>query len=443
SLGKMGVVMQFVAGLIAALGAFCLGSVIGWSGPVELEIKAGKAYNFTPNTVEWGLTGSLMTLGGAFSCIPVGVLISKIGRKITMLGLVIPFMLGWACIIYPLHIAMLLIGRFVVGFCGGSFCVAAPVYNTEIAELRFRGIQGCFFQLMVVHGILYAFVAGAFLKVMLFNIACAVWPIIFFVLFFFMPESPVYLQQKGKSEQAEKSLRYLRGKDADVSGELKEIAAESNKEKEPISKAMCRKATKKGLFISIMLMMFQQLTGINAIMFYSTSIFKAAGSTLEPRFATIVIGVVQVFATVTAIFLIERVGRKILLLVSAFMMGLSTLTMCLYFGMLMDKKIGWLALLALCLFIIGFSLGFGPIPWAINAELFAEDAKTLAGAIAGTCNWVFAFCVTLLFPILNEKLGACPCFGIFAGFAVAAILFILFLVPETKGKTLNEIQAKL
>ncbi|XP_017087834.2 facilitated trehalose transporter Tret1 [Drosophila bipectinata] len=439
----MGVVVQFVAGLIAALGAFCLGCVIGWSGPVELEVKAGKAYNFTPNTVEWGLTGSLMTLGGAFSCIPVGVLISKIGRKITMLGLVIPFMLGWACIIYPLHIAMLLIGRFVVGFCGGSFCVAAPVYNTEIAELRFRGIQGCFFQLMVVHGILYAFVAGAFCKVMLFNIACAVWPIIFFVLFFFMPESPVYLQQKGKSEQAEKSLKYLRGKDADVSGEMKEIAAESNKDKEPIGKAMCRKATKKGLFISIMLMLFQQMTGINAIMFYSTSIFEAAGSTLEPRFATIVIGVVQVFATVTAIFLIERVGRKILLLVSAFMMGLSTLTMCLYFGMLMDKKIGWLALVALCLFIIGFSLGFGPIPWAVNAELFAEDAKTLAGGIAGTCNWVFAFCVTLLFPILNEKLGACPCFGIFAGFAVAAIVFILFLVPETKGKTLNEIQAKL
>ncbi|EDV36329.1 uncharacterized protein Dana_GF12909 [Drosophila ananassae] len=439
----MGVLIQFIAGLFAALGAFCLGCVIGWSGPVELDVKAGKAYDFTPDTVEWGLTGSLMTLGGAFSCIPVGMLIGWIGRKITMLGLVIPFMLGWACIIYPLHIAMLLVGRFIVGFCGGSFCVAAPVYNTEIAEIRIRGIMGCFFQLMVVHGILYAFVAGAFLEVLAFNIACAVWPIIFFILFFFMPESPVYLQQKGKSEQAEKALKFLRGKDADVSAELKDMAAEGNKEKQPACQILCRKATRKGLFISIMLMMFQQLTGINAIMFYSTSIFEAAGSTLEPRFATIVIGVVQVFATITAIFLIEKVGRKILLLVSAVMMGLSTLTMALYFGMLMDKDVGWVALVALCVFIIGFSLGFGPIPWLINAELFSEDAKALAGGIAGTCNWTFAFCVTLLFPILNEALGACPCFAIFAGFAVAAVVFILFLVPETKGKTLNEIVAKL
>ncbi|KAH8269456.1 hypothetical protein KR018_003388, partial [Drosophila ironensis] len=435
----MGVVMQFVAGIIGSLGAFCLGCVIGWSGPVELEIKSGEAYNFKPSTVEWGLVGSLMTLGGACSCIPVGIFAAAIGRKITMLALVIPFMIGWLLIIFAMHIAMVIVGRFLVGFSGGAFSVAAPMYTTEIGELRFRGIMGCFFQLLVVHGILYGFVAGAFLKTLVFNILCAIWPVIFFVLLFFMPESPVYLMQKGKTEKAEKSLKFFRAKDADVSGEMKEITPPPATQAEPMGKILCRKTTRKGLIISILLMFFQQLTGINAIMFYSTAIFKDAGSSLEPRFATIVIGVVQVIATILAIFLIEKIGRKILLLVSAFLMGLATLTMAVYKGVLTDLDVGWVALIALCVFIIGFSLGFGPIPWAINAELFAEDAKAYAGSIAGTMNWIFAFCVTMGYPVLNEVLGAAICFAIFAAFALAAFLFILIFVPETKGKTLNEI----
>jgi len=125
------------------------------------------------------------------------------------------------------------------------------------------------------------------------------------------------------------------------------------------------------------------------------------------------------------------------------MMGISTLIMALYFGMLMKSGVGWLALIAVCVFIIGFSLGFGPVPWLMMAELFAEDVKALAGSIAGTTNWCFAFIVTLLFPVLNDIIGATACFAIFFGFAVAAFVFILFLIPETKGKTLNEIQAKM
>nr|ACU24752.1 AT02749p [Drosophila melanogaster] len=439
----MGNATQFIVGFIGALGAFCLGAVIGWSGPVENEVKNSNAYNFTPRQTEWGLVGSLMTLGAAFSCIPVGVLIGKIGRKTTMLILLPPFFIGWLLILLASHIAMLLLGRFVVGFCGGAFCVACPMYVTEIAQVQYRGTMGCFFQLLIVFGILYAFVVGGFVKTFYFNIACAILPVIFFVLMIFMPESPIFLAQKGKAEKAEKSLKFLRGKDADVSGELKEMSAEGQKEKASVGKILCRRITLKGLFLSIGLMLFQQMTGINAIIFYSTFIFETAGSTLEPRISTIIVGIVQAIATIISILVIEKVGRKILLLVSACMMGISTLIMALYFGMLMKSGVGWLALIAVCVFIIGFSLGFGPVPWLMMAELFAEDVKALAGSIAGTTNWCFAFIVTLLFPVLNDIIGATACFAIFFGFAVAAFVFILFLIPETKGKTLNEIQAKM
>ncbi|XP_052842873.1 facilitated trehalose transporter Tret1-2 homolog [Drosophila gunungcola] len=439
----MSAAKQFIVGIIAAMGALCLGTVIGWSGPVEEEIKSGQAFDFVPDTTEWGLVGSLMTLGAACSCIPVGVLIGKIGRKVTMLCLLPPFVIGWALIILAAHIAMLLVGRFIVGFCGGAFCVASPMYTTEVAEVKYRGIMGCFFQLLIVHGILYSFVVGAFVNTLCLGIACTIWPIIYFLLFMWMPESPVYLAQKGKTERAEKALKFLRGKDADVGGELKDMAAEGQKEQASIGKTLCRKVTLKGLFLSITLMIFQQFTGINAIVFYTTFIFMSAGSSLEPRFSTIVVGIVMAVSTVISIFLIERLGRKILLLISALMMGISTLIMSLYFGLLLDSDVGWLALMAICIFIIGFSVGFGPVPWVMMAELFAEDVKAIAGSIAGTTNWLAAFVVTLLFPVLNEQIGATACFGIFFGFAVAAFLFVLFLIPETKGRTINEIQAKL
>ncbi|KAH8402149.1 hypothetical protein KR009_010156 [Drosophila setifemur] len=439
----MGLCMQFAAGFFSALGAFCLGTVIGWSGPVEMEVKEGRAYDFKPTTVEWGLTGSLMTLGAAFSCIPVGILIQIIGRKKTMLCLAPPLLLGWLMILYAPHIGVLIFARFVVGFSGGAFCVAAPMYNMEIAEVKFRGIMGCFFQLLIVIGILYAFFVGAFLRAFWLTAVSALWPIIFFLIFLCMPESPVYLAQMGQTEKAEKVLKNVRDKNEDVSAELKEMVAEGTKEKGSLRKILCRSITLKGLGISIMLMLFQQFTGINAIIFYATYIFTAAGSDLQPRYSTIVVGVVQLGATLVSLVLIDRIGRKLLLLASAFLMGISTLTMSLFFGFLKDQNYGWVALLAVCVFIIGFSLGFGPIPWVMMGELFAEDAKALAGSIAGTTNWIFAFIVTMLFPILNEVAGPTICFAIFAGFAIAAFLFIIFLVPETKGKTLNEIQAKL
>ncbi|KAM8711985.1 hypothetical protein ACLKA7_012493 [Drosophila subpalustris] len=407
---------------------------------MEKPITDGDAYSFSASSDEWGWVTSMMTLGAACMCIPIGILIQLFGRKLVMLVLVVPYLIGWACIIWAANVYMLYIGRFVIGACGGAFCVTAPMYSTEIAEIAIRGIMGCFFQLWIVHGILYGFGVGAMASPFVVNMLCGILPIVFFVWFIWMPESPVYLLQKGKSEKAENSMKWLRGQDADISADMKAMTDEAKKEKPKVKEGMTRRGSIIGLLISIALMFFQQFTGINAIIFYATSIFDKAGTGLSPEWCTVILGIVQVFATIIAIALIERIGRRILLMTSAALMCLTTLIMGIYFQWLKDSDVGWLPVLAICLFIVGFSVGFGPVPWLMLAELSAEDVKPLCGAIAGTCNWLFAFCVTKCFPLCIDNFGAAATFWIFAVISFLAVVFIILLVPETKGKTLNEIQ---
>ncbi|XP_032596907.2 facilitated trehalose transporter Tret1 isoform X2 [Drosophila grimshawi] len=280
------------------------------------------------------------------------------------------------------------------------------------------------------------------LEMKTFNILCAIVPMIFFVVFLWMPESPVYLVQMGKSDKAEKALKWLHGNDADISGEMSAMAAMGKKENVSFLQALSRKTTLKGLFIAIMLLVFQQFTGINAILFYVTSIFENAGTGLSPSTYTIIIGLVAVVATIPSMVLVEKVGRSILLIISGGLMCLTTFTMGVYFRWLKDSNVGWLPVLAICLFIIGLQLGYAPVPWLIMAELFAEDVKPICGAIVGTCSWLFAFCVTKLFPMCLHHLGSAATFWGFAFVSLLSCVFVIF-VPETKGKTLDEVQRML
>ncbi|XP_068147231.1 facilitated trehalose transporter Tret1-2 homolog [Drosophila tropicalis] len=443
------VLPQYIAGLSASFGAFCMGASIGWSSPVETMITEGDAYGMAVSSSQFGWVSSLLTLGATCVCIPIGFMIDWIGRRPTMLALIPPYMVGWILMIFANNLAMLYVGRFILGMCGGAFCVTAPMYCTEISTTSLRGTIGSFFQLLIVSGVLYGYIVGAFLELLTINILCAILPIIFAVVHFFMPESPVYLALKGRQDDAAKALQWLRGKDADIQDELKEILEETQKsndaEKVNVFAALKRPLTRKGLAIAVLLQMFQQWTGINAILFYSASIFEETGVGIEGKYCAILIAVVQVVTTVVAVAIIDKAGRRILLLISAFFMAITTCLMGVYFQMQTSdptsvESIGWLPISSICIFIVFFSIGFGPVPWLIMAELFSEDIKSVAGSIAGTSNWLSAFLVTLLFPILKSSINPGPTFWIFTVIAVIAFFYCIFFVPETKGKTIVEIQ---
>lgn len=197
--------------------------------------------------------------------------------------------------------------------------------------------------------------------------------------------------------------------------------------------------------ISLALMLFQQFSGINAVIFYTQPIFDSAGSTLDPALCSIIVGVVQVVMTVTSALLIEKAGRRILLLQSSIVMGLCLIMLGVYFHMKANPdvdvtNISFIPLGSVVLFIVSFSLGFGPIPWMMMGELFANDVKGIASAIAVMFNWTLVFIITKSFDSMQSAWGSDRTFWFFAMFMVVGTIFVFIKVPETKGKTNAQIQ---
>ncbi|XP_063925452.1 facilitated trehalose transporter Tret1 isoform X1 [Zophobas morio] len=447
---------QYVAALSVCMGSVAAGTVLGWTGNItKLNLASGDLNDILVDPdVDYGWIGSFMTLGAMLMCIPIGFLCDLIGRKYAMLLSILPFTLGWLLMIFANSTGMIFAGRFITGLAGGSFCVSAPLYTSEIAQKEIRGALGSYFQLLLTVGILFAYILGAISSPQIVSVVCAIVPLFFGVVFFLQPETPVYLLKKGKDAEATQALRRLRGNNYDVNGEIQEIKDSIQQAKSmntSLKESFKKKATKKSLLICFSLMFFQQFGGINAVIFYVGDIFDAANTSLSSSYATIIVGVMQVVATFVASLVIDKFGRKILLIISDLVMALSGIVLAIYFTLkdreLISKEevnnIAFLPILAVCIFIIVFSLGFGPIPWMISAELLPPEIKSNASSLAATFNWLLAFIVTKFYGDLTKAISTDVTFYIFSVISLIGTVFIIFVVPETKGKTLDEIQREL
>lgn len=267
---------QYVAGLSAAGGALATGTALGWSAPATPRlVDEGQYFPITASEMDW--VSSIVTIGCAISCLPIGFLMNKFGRKWTMISLIAPFMLGWALVTFAQNFTMLLVGRFFIGLAGGAFCVSAPQYSSEIAEKEIRGIVGTFFQLLVITGILFVYTIGAFVTVFWLNIICAVIPLLFGLTFCLMPESPVYLINNNREAEAKNSFNWLRGSSYDPQDEvdiLKQELLDSQRSQESVKVIFNKPANVRSVIIGTGLMFFQQVSGINVVIFYATLIFK-------------------------------------------------------------------------------------------------------------------------------------------------------------------------
>lgn len=447
---------QFIAGVTVNLASVALGTCLGWTSPMEPVYTSNDTsvnpLETIPDTGEKAWIGSLVAMGALIAPFIAGPLAGQIGRKLTLLGSSVFFVISWILLLVTSSVGLVLAARLIQGFGVGFVMTVQTMYIGEIASNEYRGALGSLMQLCIVSGILYVYVIGPYVSWAALQWACLALPVIFAAAFFFMPETPTYYLTKGKREEAIASLQWLRGKSAEgVQKELEDTAAsveEAMKNKAGVMDIFKSKGTIKALIICSGLISFQQLSGINVILFYSQTIFAKTGSSLEPAVSTILVGVVQVLASGATPLIVDRLGRKPILLVSAGGMALAHGTMGLYFYMDYIKSdavdsINWLPIFSLIFFVTVYCIGFGPLPWAVLGELFPPNVKSIASSMVASTCWILGFIVLQFFSTLDEAVGSHWSFWIFGICCVIAFIFTFTQLMETKGMSLDEIQQAL
>uniref|UniRef100_A0A8D3E694 Solute carrier family 2 member 3a n=1 Tax=Scophthalmus maximus TaxID=52904 RepID=A0A8D3E694_SCOMX len=401
-------------------------------------------------TIVWSIAVAIFSVGGMVGSFSVGVMANRFGRRRSMflvnsLAVIGGLLMGFStiCSSYEMVIA----GRLVIGLFCGLFTGLTPMYVGEVSPTPLRGAFGTLHQLGVVVGILIAQIFG--LEALLGS--DKLWPLLLAltvapavlqcILLPFCPESPRFLLINLKQEEeARKALVRLRGSE-DVSKDMQEMKEESAKmameKKVTIPELFRSPAYRQPLLIAVMLQLSQQLSGINAVFYYSTGIFASAG-VKQPIYATIGAGIVNTIFTVVSLFLVEKAGRRTLHLLGLGGMAVSALLMTVSLLLVSIPAMSYVAILAVMLFVAMFELGPGPIPWFIVAELFSQGPRPAAMAVAGCCNWTANFLVGVSFPKLVELCGPWV-FLIFTAFLVLFFIFTYLKVPETRGKTFDEI----
>ncbi|XP_065575624.1 solute carrier family 2, facilitated glucose transporter member 1-like [Artemia franciscana] len=401
----------------------------------------------------WSVAVSVYCIGGMIGGSLTGFFAEKFGRRGGLMvnnifALIGAILEGFSYSAESYE--MLIAGRVFIGINCGLNAGLAPMYLSEISPVNLRGAVGTMYQLILTISILISQILG------MENIMGTetLWPYLLAftavaVLYqvpalMFCPESPKYiLITKGREREAERALNWLRGT-TKVEEEMEEMRAESAKQKlttvVSLKEMLTNPCLKSPLIIAVMMQLAQQFSGINAVMFFSTSIFEDSGlNTLTSQYATLGMGVMNVLMTFVSLVLVEKAGRKTLQLVG--LAGMFVVVILLTVFLAIKDLAPWIPYISIVLiiaFVVAFATGPGSIPWFLVSELFNQSARPLASSIAVTVNWTANFFVGIGFLPLAQLLGPYV-FVIFAAILAFFVWFTWKHVPETKNKTIEEI----
>lgn len=334
---------------------------------------------------------------------------------------------------------------------GGVFGVIS-IYVGELSEVSNRGALGCFLPGFCAAGILFSYVIGAYLSIKWFSFVAIVISVTFFPLvMIFVPESPHYLVMKNCEDVAFQALKLLRtcSKQSimeELSG-IRDFVQESFLNKLQITDVFKSKGLRMAFIINISLMVAQQGAGITAILTYLMTIFESSGTTISSDISTIAIGVIQLLASLLTPLVIDKLGRRILLILSSIFCTLSLSTLSLYLLLYSygyeTSSYSWIPIATLIVYMFAFCTGFGPLPWVILGEMFPPNAKALASMIVTFSSSFLAFLTALAYPYIATYIGISQSFWLFTFCSLSGGIFVYFYLPETKERTLHEIQIML
>jgi len=427
--------------VIAAIG----GLLFGFDTAIVAGATRYLKDQFALTSIQEGWAVSVVLIGCMFGAGISGTISDRIGRKRFMLVSAVLFLVSAVGCALPRTIAEFVLFRFIGGLGIGSASILAPLYISEIAPARIRGALVSVNQLAIVTGILLAyFVNWAFAGVGPSNwrwmyAAGALPSVIFFILLLRVPESPRWLVKQGRESEALGVLSRVNSADL-AAAEVSSIKEALVMEKGSLAE-LFRPGFRRALLIAVVLAILQQITGINAVLYYAPRIFERAGFTRMSAIGqSTIVGFVNILFTIVAIVLVDRIGRKPLLLTAAGGMGVSLLLLGAAFRS--QAFSGPLILGLILLYIAFFAMAMGPIVWVVMAEIFPTRMRGSAMAIATVILWVSDFAVTLSFPVIADRLNESTAFWLYAAMCAVDFVFMFFFLPETKGKTLEEIEKR-
>ncbi|MFC7220747.1 sugar porter family MFS transporter [Streptomyces polyrhachis] len=437
---------------LIAVGGFLFGFDTGVVSGALLYLKQ----DFDLNSFEQGSVVSVLLIGAVVGSGMAGKLADKLGRR-KALGLVgVVFLVGTAIATFATGYAMLMVGRIILGLSVGAASATVPVYLSEIAPTAIRGRLLTLNQLLITIGILVAYMVN-----LIFSpsedwramFACGAIPALVLVVasLWLLPESPQWLISTGKAERARKGIAALAGKDvadAVVKRTQDAIAAEQAKAKakaeDPDSHGIKQLLTpdiRPALIMGLTLAAVQQFGGINTIIYYAPTIIEKTGlNASNSIFYSIAIGIINFLMTLVAVKIVDKTGRRPMVLWSLGLMSVSVFLLGLAFVFDMGSV---LTLLFMVIYIAAFAGGMGPVFWTLIGEIFPPSVRAEGSSLSTAVNWIANFLVSLAFLPVASAIGQGETFWIFAVICALAFVFVSKYLPETRGKDALEIQDAL
>jgi sugar porter (SP) family MFS transporter len=431
--------------IVVALGGFLFGFDVAVISGAEQDIK--RVWELSD--VLHGIAIGVALYGTVIGALSGGIPATKWGRKKTLLWIGILYLVSALGSAIAPGVYVFMFFRLLGGFAIGASSVVAPMYISEIAPAKNRGKLVATFQFNIVFGILIAYLSNYLLQGVGGNNSwrlmlgvVAVPALIYSILVFFVPESPRWLiVHKGDYNTARKILAVSDpvGVDGALEALRKSIGEEKHKEK---LSAFFKRKYNFPIFLAVLIAFFNQMSGINAVIYFAPRVFELAGISKQGAFLQSVgVGLVNLVFTMLGLYLIDRLGRKILMLIGSigYIISLVAVSAAFY----SNHVGGMMVPMLLFLFIASHAIGQGAVIWVLISEVFPNSVRAYGQSLGASTHWIMAAIITTLFPILAVKIGPAPIFAFFAFMMVLQLLWVIFIMPETKGKSLEELEAKL
>lgn len=408
--------------------------------------------NFNLGTEQTGFIVSSVLIGSSVGALSIGSLSDRFGRKRLLVLASILFLIGSGLSMFAQGFVSMVIARIILGFAVGSASALTPAYLAELADAPHRGSLGTMFQLMITLGILLAYVSNlGFLHHNLLGLRDWRWmlgsalipALMLFVGSIILPESPRYLVEKGRIDEARDVLRELRAKtDEDPDKELAGIQEVANQPKGGLKELFT--FARPAVIVAILLMLLQQLVGINSVIYFLPQVFIKGFGFPESNaiWISVGIGIVNFLCTILAYNIMDRFNRRTILLFGSIVMALSIGILSILNFTLKVQDAAVPTMILIGIYIFGFAVSWGPICWLMIGEIFPLNVRGVGTSIGSAANWIGNFIVSQFFlellHMFNNNVGG-P-FAVFTFFAIVSIFFVIYMVPETRGKTLEQIE---